>query len=225
MILKDLCTSVHTALFAPRSGARPDRACSLMPERYYPVFPLWTFCPIDNIHLTTTDRNCQSGLQCQVLPQQRRVRRSLPYSAALNTIPSTYLLTSKEESPQSNHLRHGITRYKLRAGRQDDTESCPSSTRHQASIDRMSRLRRRFPHGATKSKGSATCFVGPRHFAPATTHQFGSLLPLGGLARKLPACPASPQSGRKIVANGASRGAIGPPPPSPFRGERNHDQM
>jgi hypothetical protein len=33
-----------------------------------PEFPLWAFCPTDEIHLTTAERNCQSGLQCQVLP-------------------------------------------------------------------------------------------------------------------------------------------------------------
>ena len=44
----------------------------------------------------------KTGLQC-------RVRRSLPYSAVLNMTTSTYLLTSKEERPQSNPARRGIT--------------------------------------------------------------------------------------------------------------------
>jgi len=36
--------------------------------------------------------------------------------------------------------------------------------------------------------------------------------------------PASPQSGRKTVAHGASPGGIGPSLcPSPVRSERNHD--
>ena len=50
-----------------------------------------------------------------------------------------------------------------------------------------------------------------------------------GLALRQPAFivrdAVSPQGGRKIVAHGASRGATGPLPPSPFRGESNHDQM
>ena len=48
---------------------------------------------------------------------------------------------------------------------------------------------------------------------------------LSGIARRFTAYSASPQSGRKIVAHGASHGKIGPTPPKPRRGERNHDQM
>ena len=33
-------------------------------EAPYPEFPLWAFCPADNVHLTTAERNCQSDLQC-----------------------------------------------------------------------------------------------------------------------------------------------------------------
>jgi len=44
-------------------------------------------------------------------------------------------------------------------------------------------------------------------------------------AQHLRSRDTSPRSGRKIVAHGASRGKIGPPPrPSPARGERNLDQ-
>jgi hypothetical protein len=32
-------------------------------------FPLLTFGPTDRIHLAAAERNCQSGLQCKVLPR------------------------------------------------------------------------------------------------------------------------------------------------------------
>ena len=81
------------------------------------------------------------------------------------------------------------------------------------------------PGGRAKASVARTCFVGPRIFVPAGPRGFGPLLRRHSVPRRLTACQASPRSGRKIVAHGASRGKIGPPPhPSPARGERNHSK-
>jgi hypothetical protein len=40
-----------------------------LPKHINQKFPLWAFCPTNRIYLTIAERNCQSGLQCQVLSQ------------------------------------------------------------------------------------------------------------------------------------------------------------
>jgi hypothetical protein len=53
---------------SPSSAKEGSAAFSRHPNRPHPEFPLSTWGPINNVRLTATECNCQSGFQCEVLP-------------------------------------------------------------------------------------------------------------------------------------------------------------